>query len=236
MFFNLNTLDWQSSYAGVRIDRHPDTCPVCHTSTDATQLSHYVSGTIPPYTSLEILCRCTKSNCHKIFLAQYEPIDLSSGIQHFYYRRAVPYKYVASAINDTIKEISSSFYTIYAQAEHAETLGLKEICGAGYRKALEFLVKDYILSAKSGIKANSEEVKKTLLGKCIEKYIDDNNTKKLARLASWLGNDETHYYRKWEDKDLTDLKQLIHLTLNAIDSHLVGNEYIEDMTPKTGTG
>jgi hypothetical protein len=34
----------------------------------------------------------------------------------------------------------------------------------------------------------------------------------MAERATWLGNDETHYIRKWEDKDLQDMKRLITLT------------------------
>lgn len=33
----------------------------------------------------------------------------------------------------------------------------------------------------------------------------------------WLGNDETHYVRRWEEKDLSDLKRLISMTVSWID-------------------
>ena len=41
----------------------------------------------------------------------------------------------------------------------------------------------------------------------ISRYIDDSNIKNVAKRAVWLGNDETHYIRKWEDKDLSFLKK-----------------------------
>ena len=37
--------------------------------------------------------------------------------------------------------------------------------------------------------------------------------KAVAKRAVWLGNDETHYVRKWEEKDVQDLKGLIRLTI-----------------------
>ena len=54
----------------------------------------------------------------------------------------------------------------------------------------------------------------------------------VAKRALWLGNDETHYLRKWEDKDLTDLRKLIDLTIHWIEMEKLSEEYIEDMPDK----
>ena len=44
------------------------------------------------------------------------------------------------------------------------------------------------------------------LGKVIEKYLTDfSKLQKLAKAATWLGNDETHYVRKHTDKDIRDM-------------------------------
>jgi hypothetical protein len=51
----------------------------------------------------------------------------------------------------------------------------------------------------------------------------------MAARAAWLGNDETHYGRKWEGKDLTDLKKLISLTLNWIQAEELTQDVIADM-------
>lgn len=47
--------------------------------------------------------------------------------------------------------------------------------------------------------------------------------------GAWLGNDETHYVRKWEDKDLKDLKKLISLTIHWIEMDALTVEVIADM-------
>jgi hypothetical protein len=39
------------------------------------------------------------------------------------------------------------------------------------------------------------------------------------------GNDQTHYLRKWEDKDLDDMLVLIRLTVNWIDSESLSKQY-----------
>lgn len=48
-----------------------------------------------------------------------------------------------------------------------------------------------------------------LLGQCINDYIDDDKIKKSSKVSAWLGNDETHYIKKFEDKDINDLKRFI---------------------------
>lgn len=46
---------------------------------------------------------------------------------------------------DEITKLSPAFVQIYHQAEQAENSGLSDICGLGYRKALEFLIKDFAI-------------------------------------------------------------------------------------------
>jgi hypothetical protein len=52
---------------------------------------------------------------------------------------------------------------------------------------------------------------------------------KLGRRAAWLGNDEAHYLRKWEDKDVSDLKLLLRLTMNAIGNRLLEQKCVAEM-------
>ena len=55
-----------------------------------------------------------------------------------------------------------------------------------------------------------------LLAQCITNYIDDKKIQKLAKVSIWLGNDETHYIKKFEDKDINDLKRFIDTTVYFI--------------------
>jgi hypothetical protein len=59
--------------------------------------------------------------------------------------------------------------------------------------------------------------------------VKSEQIKEIAKRAAWLGNDETHYVRKWEDKDLKDLKKLISLTLHWIEVETLTLEVIADM-------
>lgn len=112
--------------------------------------------------------------------------------------------------SDIIYSVSSSFGQIYNEAYAAEQMELKEVCGVGYRKALEFLIKDYAIQGKD--EQTIVKIQNMPLAKCIDDYVDDAKVKAVAKRAVWLGNDETHYVRKWEDKDVNDLKGLIRLT------------------------
>ncbi|MCM3743240.1 DUF4145 domain-containing protein [Sporosarcina luteola] len=125
-----------------------------------------------------------------------------------------------------INEISLEFSKIYNQALEAERRGLDQIAGIGFRKSLEFLVKDYLINFKSKEK---ESIEGKLLGKCITEDVSDENVKEIAKRAVWLGNDETHYIRKWEGKDIKDLKILIDLTLYWIQSEILTNKLVANM-------
>ncbi|MBP2259149.1 hypothetical protein [Virgibacillus alimentarius] len=54
----------------------------------------------------------------------------------------------------------------------------------------------------------------------------------MAERATWLGNDETHYVRQWENKDLQDLKNLIDLTVYFISKNLKAKKYKEEMAKR----
>ncbi|MGH9690457.1 MAG: hypothetical protein ACRD4C_05105 [Candidatus Acidiferrales bacterium] len=60
-------------------------------------------------------------------------------------------------------------------------------------------------------------------------YVKNEKVKAIAARAVWLGNDETHYTRKWEDKDLEDLKNLIQLTVHWIEMEKMTASVLKEM-------
>ena len=122
--------------------------------------------------------------------------------------------------NDKIQKISSKFVDIYNEAEHAESEGLMEICGMGYRKALEFLIKDYLISLYPN---ETESIKTELLSKSINR-ISYDKLKKVATKSAWLGNDQAHYVQKYENRDIDDLKKYIDATVHWILTEYLTNE------------
>ncbi len=125
-----------------------------------------------------------------------------------------------------VQKTSAEFCATYNEAYRAEANGLTRVCGPGYRKALEFLIKDFLICKCPN---HQEKIIKSRLGRCIDEYVDDERIKAAAKRAAWLGNDETHYYRRWSDKDVQDLKKLISMTVNWIDLVILSEEYQKSM-------
>ena len=63
----------------------------------------------------------------------------------------------------------------------------------------------------------------------INKYVDDVRIKEVAKRAVWLGNDETHYVRQWDDKDIHSLKTLIDLTVHWIEAEEMTKSILKEM-------
>lgn len=208
------------------VNKLPDECPLCHRNIEAIHMDGWI---IKP--ELQKVFRCPKQVCQKLFIAYYKVdpdyADIKDLKQRQYlFEYVAPLEFEKRSFPEIINTISSQFSEIYNEAKEAEERGMKNICGAGYRKAIEFLIKDYLINVK---KKPSGDIKTTFLGKCIKEYIDDGNIKKCAKRAVWIGNDETHYIRKWEDKDLQDLKDLIDVTLFWIESEYKTEGYTIDM-------
>jgi len=126
------------------------------------------------------------------------------------------------------------FCNTYNQASLAEENQLDQICGPGYRKALEFLVKDYLVKhVYADNEEKKSEVLRGFLGAVIENHIGEKRIKQCAKRAAWLGNDETHYTRRWDDKDIEDLKSLILMTVSYIDMTMEADRYLQEMPEPT---
>lgn len=128
-----------------------------------------------------------------------------------------PSRHKEIIFSGAISLLSPMFCKIYNQANAAETHHLDEIAGPGYRKSLEFLVKDFAIHNNPGEK---EKIESTNLVNCIKSYIENIKIQTLAERSAWIGNDETHFIRKHEDRDIEDLKKLINTSVLYIDMEL----------------
>jgi hypothetical protein len=213
------------------LDQLPDQCPVCHQKVDPVKFSGFLN-TNKQYTNnaLEVIFRCTSTKCHEIFIGYYAK---DSHGNRFFLRDSKPKNFIKKDFSKTIENISPNFISIYNQALSAENSELNQICGTGYRKSLEFLIKDYLISKISDNEGEADKIINEQLGFCIENRIKDNSIKQVSKRAVWLGNDETHYFRKWEDKDLTDLKKLIDLTVHWIEAEALTEQLLKVMPDKS---
>jgi len=174
---------------------------------------------------LEIVFECPDEDCQRLFIARYFRIHpVMSDVYNL--GECVPWEAFDSEFSEAIQKISPDFCEIANQAQKAEHQGWKLVAGPGYRKSLEFLIKDYLCRLRPD---DTEKIKKVELGACINSYVANDRVKKMASRAAWLGNDEVHYVRKWVDKDLEDLKKLIELTVHWIQMEELTETVLKEM-------
>lgn len=194
--------------------------PVFSIAYDKSNGSSYVS----------ILTYCT--GCHDVFISRYEVgSHLSQNSTAFVSARLIcsePFHYSKQDFDEKIQQLSPQFCKIFNQALMAESFNLDEIAGLGYRKALEFLIKDFAIH---NFPEKSDSIKKLSLCQCINNYVDDERIKILAQRSTWIGNDEAHYLRKQEYHDISDMKAFIKALVYFIGMVLI-TETASSITPK----
>lgn len=131
-------------------------------------------------------------------------------------------------------QISSKFIETYKQSLEAENSGLDELAGMGYRKAIEYLVKDWAIQNKPKEK---EKIEKYWLGEVIKKYYD-GDLKAILERATWLGNDQAHYLKLFGEFDINVLKELIDLIMVELDRQYKNAHFIKTIKSRkiTSTG
>jgi hypothetical protein len=189
-------------------------CPHCHCSSTPICLIGILK-TVSLQTQWTFLFTCGRSNCKKSYLWY-----IISRTEELKYQTSDKLKFVwwikpklPTFIRDStyIRNLSPSFVKIYYQSLVAETQNLLLICWAWYRKAFEFLIKDYLKNTTTV--ANIEWQS---LNSCI-KHIWDSTVQEIAHKTSWLWNDEVHYIRKHTNKDIKDFKTFIEYFIRFID-------------------
>ncbi|MEE1868213.1 hypothetical protein [Pseudomonas auratipiscis] len=217
---NMAQLTINNGTAKITVAALPDCCPVCRVGINSEYLQGRYCST---QYEVDALFACPKIDCNKFFIASYR-LDAPKGI--YYLKTLSPRSLGPVDVVKEVKDISPQFTEIFTQATQAEQYGLDEIAGVGYRKSLEYLIKDYCVAQHPD---KEDDIKKRPIGQVIEGFVTNENVKQCAKRAVWLGNDETHYVRKWVDKDIKDLKLLIQITVNWIQQEVITKKLLEDM-------
>lgn len=189
---------------------YPSVCPMCHKSGDPSYLSSYYID--DEHTSPNLFVHFFCQNCERTFLGNYYigPYHDKTEFESF----EPVYDVEEREFSKHIKALSPDFCSIYNQAYASQQYRLNDISGMAYRKALEFLVKDYAIFLHPDDK---EAIIKAPLSQCINNYIDNGKIKHLAMASAWIGNDETHYERKQQEYNVDDLIEFINAIVSFID-------------------
>ncbi|NTW33590.1 MAG: DUF4145 domain-containing protein [Bacteroidetes bacterium] len=208
--------------ATIFIDKEPDKCPICHNFILPLQKTGYEIDK----NKYQLIFMCPNLNCHNLFIGYYGNELFLVSDRNAYLMHVAPKKHVDHEFSECIIELSPDFVYIFNQAEAANSINLDQVYGIGLRKSLEFLIKDYLIKLNPELK---DHISKMNLSKCIKEHIDDVRIKQCAERAVWLGNDETHYMRLWDNKNIKDLYALIKITLNWIENNLLFKKYMDEM-------
>lgn len=120
------------------INRHADICPHCGIAIQPlVLLTSFINDM-----SFDIIYKCPRIDCEKTIIGRFSLTRMYDFrlVETFPSQRALTKEF-----DQTIKDISPSFVQIFNEAYSAEQINLSHISGMGYRKALEFLIKDYVI-------------------------------------------------------------------------------------------
>ncbi|WP_251935812.1 DUF4145 domain-containing protein [Streptococcus sp. Marseille-Q0941] len=184
----------------------PSKCPHCGRTMSPLHVGQSTSSertSVSEEGRFSVIFRCSFEDCLKYFVIEYINDNYeSASTVNYTYRPPIKVK-----LPENIEKVSPVFVEIYSQATVAESEALNQIAGVGYRKAAEFLIKDYVISKNP---SDEEHIKSIMLGKVIADYLNDfPKIQALAKSVAWIGNDETHYVRRHDGKDIEDLKKFI---------------------------
>ena len=138
-------------------DKEPNLCPICHHKINPEEQTWALTNWYCSDPILERVFKCPNRECARLFIAQYliadkEIKDTASKLhpistKEFVLKESFPKSPKPAYFPEEIMNISPMFILIYNQANEAESHELIQISGIGYRKALEFLIKDYCINS-----------------------------------------------------------------------------------------
>ncbi|EGO8762806.1 TPA: DUF4145 domain-containing protein [Enterococcus faecalis] len=179
--------------------------------------------------TVALFLKCSISECNKFHIQEFPFKKLEAGTSTITeVGSKIPYTYrvklentLPAVVNNTFPE----FKDIYEQSLEAESQGLNKIAGVGFRKSIEFLIKEYVIHKDPD---SSEQVKSKFLGKVINENLSEfPKIQTLAKAAVWIGNDETHFVRVHDDKDIQDMKEFLTAAALFISAELKVEEALE---------
>ena len=189
----------------------PSICPHCGIATyrrPIPSINYGYGGFFIQF--FELMC------CNQITCSLYEVLnEYHNGNQSQGKETKLVFSYpIAKALPieaQNLKSISPDFVEIYSQAMEAKALGLTHLVGPALRKAIEFLVKDYLLMIEA---MGEESLEKTSLRNCINTHLNNEDLIAVMDGAVAIGNDEIH----WTDYDVEDMESFANIAIAIMNS------------------
>jgi hypothetical protein len=206
----------------------PNICPHCHVVNNPKLETYKQSSGDVDDPIVISLWRCANKDCDKIMVVESSVEGQESPFVRFL--NGLPKgpnwpKPIADLKNgnDINQDETTRFIKTYLQSLAAEHNGLDEIAGMGYRKSIEYLVKDWAIQNNP---QDKDKIEAFWLGQVITNYYT-GDLKDILERATWLGNDQSHYNKLFEEYDIQDLKELIDLIMVELDRQHKMKHYID---------
>lgn len=185
----------------------PAQCPYCGLGCDPLILNHNL---VSPFTSrpphfVFLVLQCTA--CKKLFTATYMVENAHSSLCCMTPEHSDVFS------DEQLENLSPRFIEMYNQALRAKDNGDLNLAAIGYRTALEILVKDYAINE---LHEPREKVVNKKLFPAISEYLPANTLIKAADVIRILGNDHTHYERKYPEFDFKLLQEYMDIFINLV--------------------
>ena len=203
----------------------PKECPYCHVHISPSVNAISKEHTVDNRNTVLSIWECTNQECNKPF-----------AVEHFILHDGVFFnRYLSGSIKEIeLPECISSlpdaqsidspsrFIEIYRQAQIAEQYKLFELSGLAYRKAFEFLIKDWLILYNQ---LDKLRIDKMFLNNLIENYLKGDLKIYSERLV-WLCNDHAHYTVKFSEYDLSHIKKLFRMIISELEKEVTKKEFM----------
>lgn len=223
----MNIVIGNKQYAGAN---PPNICPHCHVvNTPHQKFQAPTKDTNGTDCNFQVW-ECSNQDCKKLFGVLYKIVDGRAKLVKVLNGLPKGPNWSKPIIDlrdgrtlTTDNPTQTKFIKTYLQSLEAESYGLDEIAGMGYRKAIEYLVKDWAIQNNPEKK---DEILKKWLGAVISEFFK-GDLKEILERATWLGNDQAHYNKLFEEYDIEILKELIDLIMVELDREYKKKHFIE---------
>lgn len=171
---------------------------------------------------MESVFLCTNNKCNRLIIGYYKRVNIHVPFELI---KVSPMEIKEKNYSPEIKEVSPRFVHLFNQLFIAEQKNIEFILGIGYRKSLEFLIKDFLVYNDPSAK---EKIENASLTYCLNK-IDYKNISVVSNKVSWLGSEENIFTRKWDSKDINELKKFIEVTSSYITANIRLKKYMDKL-------
>lgn len=189
--------------------QQPAICPHCGIHCDA-HIIDKASFDHREFQFVFLVFQCTA--CNKMFTATYQVKEKRSEIC------GITPNVISSYSDELIFSISPRFISLYNQALRARDNNDFDLAAIGYRSAIEVLIKDYAINE---LNKDKTEVTKKKLHDAISEYLPGSDFMNSADVIRYIGNDYTHYDRKYSDLDFSILDTYMGIFIGLIRTKLL---------------